>query len=198
MINNGKNLKSELFNSSVNAMIINYIKQIVCAYYEIDNEVYASKSRDLDTLRAKHTAVYMIKKNTKLKIKEIGNIFGYDHATVIHVEKKYNNYMGYDRNFKKDIDELQSIIENKRLEIHNKIDPNDDQSYYYIDMDNFKSVKLSGNRAIIFVNFDDTDMENTQVKDVETDIFLYNKAKKYESHEKKGMFVLERKKLSNG
>lgn len=182
---------------SVNTLIINYIKQLICAYYELDSNVYSSRRRDTDTLKAKHTAMYMVKKNTKLKLTEIGNIFGYDHATVIHVEKKFNNYIEYDRNFKKDMDEIQSIIENKRLEISNKFDLSDEKTYYYIHMDDFKSVKLSGNKAIIFVNFDDYDMNNLEVKDKERDMFIYNRAIKYQSHTKKGMFILEKRNKSD-
>ncbi len=64
-----------------------------------------SKKRTDNIAKARHVAVYLIKKNTELTLKEIGGIFGRDHATVMasidKVEINIQTVNGYEKMLKR-------------------------------------------------------------------------------------------------
>ena len=63
--------------------LIEKILSTVSKYYSIPVEDIKSKKRTDSVANARHTAIYIIRKLTNLSLKEIGNVFGRDHATVM-------------------------------------------------------------------------------------------------------------------
>jgi len=64
-----------------------------------------SKKRTDNIAKARHVAIYLIKQHTELTLKEIGGIFGRDHATVMASIDKVSINMktvnGYEREIKR-------------------------------------------------------------------------------------------------
>jgi hypothetical protein len=178
------------FVKNTNNRTVDYIKALVCAYYEIDGSIYTSKKRNIESIKGRHMAIYMVKKNTNLPLVQIGNLFNCDHSTVVHIEKKFTNYIEYDRDFKNEISEIQSIIDNKKIELSTNIDLNKD--YYYIPLNDFKSIKIKENKAIILVNFNEKDMRYLKILDIRGEQVLYNHETKVIEHNNKKMCVLEK------
>ncbi len=68
---------------------IDYITQIVCEYFEVDENKVREKNRKKEVVLARQVAMFLSKKLTKSSLKTIGLHFGgRDHSTVIHA---YNN-----------------------------------------------------------------------------------------------------------
>jgi hypothetical protein len=178
------------FVKNTNNKTVDYIKSLISAYYEVDISIFNSKKRNIESVKPRHMAIYMVKKNTNLPLVQIGNIFNCDHSTVVHVEKKFTNYIEFDKDFKNEINEIQSIIDNKKIELNTNIDLNKD--YYYIPLNDFKSIKIKENKAIILVNFNEKDLRYLKIIDIRGEEVLYNHGKKVIEHNNKKMCVLEK------
>lgn len=85
--------------------MIERILTAVGKHYGISVEDMKSKKRTDSIAKARHVAIYLIKKNTELTLKEIGGVFGRDHATVMasidKVEINIKTVNGYEREIKK-------------------------------------------------------------------------------------------------
>ena len=71
--------------------------------------------------------------------------------------KKIEGYATYDRLTKHELKEINEVIKLKGLSKSNRIDF---EKYYYINMNNFKSVREAPERAIIFIGYDDAEIIN--------------------------------------
>ena len=69
-------------NIPTDALIEN-ILTVVSKYYSVPIEDMKSKKKTDSVANARHVAIYLIRTLTSLSLKEIGNIFGRDHTTVI-------------------------------------------------------------------------------------------------------------------
>ncbi len=85
--------------------MIERILTAVSKHYGIPVEDMKSKKRTENIANARHVAIYLIKQNTELTLKEIGGIFGRDHATVMasidKVDINIKTVNGYERDVKK-------------------------------------------------------------------------------------------------
>ena len=63
--------------------LVNRIIDEVSSYYGISPEDIKSKKRNENIAGARHAAIYLVRKMTELSPKDIGNIFGRNHATVL-------------------------------------------------------------------------------------------------------------------
>lgn len=178
------------FVKNTNNKTIDYIKSLISAYYEVDSSIFNSKKRNIQSIIPKHMAIYMARKNTNLALVQIGNIFNCDHSTVVYIEKKFSGHIEFDKDFKNEVNEIQSIIDNKKIELSTNIDLNKD--YYYIPLNDFKSIKVRNNKAIIFVNFNEKDMRYLKIIDIRGEEVLYNHETKVIEHNNKKMCVLEK------
>jgi len=67
----------------------NHLLNAVSAYFAISTEALAGKSRARPVAEARHTAMYLLREDAQLGLKEIGFLLGKrDHSTVIHGVKK--------------------------------------------------------------------------------------------------------------
>ena len=64
-------------------VMVEKILSVVTKHYGISIEDIKSKKRTENISNARHTAIYIIRNITGLSLKEIGNVFGRDHATVL-------------------------------------------------------------------------------------------------------------------
>ena len=63
--------------------MVEKILSVITKHYGISIDDIKSKKRTENISNARHTAIYIIRNTTSLSLKEIGNIFGRDHATVL-------------------------------------------------------------------------------------------------------------------
>lgn len=84
----------------------------ICIYYEMDiSEFYNSyHSRIRKYVKIRQIASYFFKLYTDLSLHDIGYAFNKDHATVLNSIKKVKNYIDTDKQFKRQIEELNDII----------------------------------------------------------------------------------------
>ena len=64
-------------------VMVEKILSVVTKHFGISTEDIKSKKRTENISNARHTAIYIIRNMTSLSLKEIGAVFGRDHATVL-------------------------------------------------------------------------------------------------------------------
>ena len=76
--------------------ILNTVADITC----ISIEEMKSQKRQAKLVEARQIAIYLIKKHSKLTLKEIGKMFGNrDHTTVIYAIRTIDGLMEVDKKF---------------------------------------------------------------------------------------------------
>ncbi|MEN8194774.1 MAG: chromosomal replication initiator protein DnaA, partial [Bacteroidota bacterium] len=76
---------------------IDYITQIVCDYFEVDENKLREKNRKKEVVLARQIAMFLSKKLTKSSLKTIGLHFGgRDHSTVIHAYNSVDQLLADD------------------------------------------------------------------------------------------------------
>lgn len=87
------------------------IVELVCQYYDIDEQSLNSSKRTRDLAQARQVAMYLAKQHTKLPLAAIGAaIGGRNHATVLHSFKQVTNMLETDKLFRSQIEELEKAI----------------------------------------------------------------------------------------
>ena len=85
--------------------------EVVCGHFNLDREQLNSTKRTRDIALARQAAMYLCKKYTKMPLSAIGKaIGGKNHATVLHACKTIGNLMETDREFRHQMEELESRI----------------------------------------------------------------------------------------
>ena len=179
--------KKMLSNSRVikEDRIIEYIIIIVGKFYKVSNIYTQIKSRKREYVLARQIAMYLISKYSTATLEKIGYQFnGKDHATVLHAKKVVNNLIDTDRNIKAQIKDLDNIIKLNSRAISDNIDIN--EHFYYIDFNDYTSIKISNNKGMILSGFSDQEIKKIKelflLKDIET-----------KDHENTGLYILEEK-----
>lgn len=172
---------------------VEFIKDIVASFYNISpREAFNTKSRKSEVILVKHVAIYFIKKFVNLSAMNIGAHFDYDHATIIHALKKINNYLEWDKDFQNELNEISCLIEHKKIEIEGKIDLEND--YYYISLNNVRSAKLGGQKAVIFTSgFTAEDLRHIKMIDTRTGKEIMSEGFEFRTHKDKKLYILEKK-----
>lgn len=169
-------------NTSYDSMLMDFIKEVVSNYYKVDFDKFMSTNRRREYVKARQVCMYLISKNSKISQKTIGKAFYKDHATVIHSKKTISNYLDWDEELRREIDDLQKVITYKARAIVNNFSLEKD--FYYIDMNDFTSVKPNKNQAIILVGYSD--------KETEEFIKHNHILTQPRNHTRKGMYILEK------
>ncbi len=90
---------------------INYIKQTVSDYFDMDLETLQSKTRKRHIVQARQIAMFFAKKYTQVSLASIGSQIGKrDHATVLHACKTVDNLVETDKQFKKYVEEINARL----------------------------------------------------------------------------------------
>lgn len=91
---------------------IDYITQIVCEYFEVDENKLREKNRKKEIVLARQIAMFLSKKLTKSSLKTIGLHFGgRDHSTVIHAYNSVDQMVSDDNSTKDIVDSIRNKIE---------------------------------------------------------------------------------------
>lgn len=91
---------------------IDYITQIVCEYFEVDENKLREKNRKKEIVLARQIAMFLSKKLTKSSLKTIGLHFGgRDHSTVIHAYNSVDQMVSDDNSAKDIVDSIRNKIE---------------------------------------------------------------------------------------
>lgn len=166
---------------------INFIKDVVSAYYNLDKENFNKNSRKLDVVKLKHIAIYIAKKNIKISTISLGNKFGFNHSTVIYVIKKFNGYLEWDADFRKEIIDIENIL---KFEFANKL--NNNKEYYYIPLNDFVSIKQENNKAIILKGFTEEEIKSLQFIDNRNGNKFFKSENIIKQHKNKNLYILEK------
>ncbi|MBQ8553888.1 MAG: chromosomal replication initiator protein DnaA [Alistipes sp.] len=90
---------------------IGRITEIVCKYFDIDEQSFSSSKRTREVAQARQIAMYLAKQHTKLPLAAIGSaIGGRNHATVLHSCKNVTNLIETDKVVKNQIEEIEKLI----------------------------------------------------------------------------------------
>ena len=90
---------------------IGRITEIVCKYFDIDEQSFNSSKRTREVAQARQIAMYLAKQHTKLPLAAIGSaIGGRNHATVLHSCKNVTNLIETDKVVKNQIEEIEKLI----------------------------------------------------------------------------------------
>ena len=90
---------------------VNRITEIVCQYFDIDEQSFNSSKRTREVAQARQIAMYLAKQHTKLPLTAIGSaIGGRNHATVLHSCKNVTNLIETDKVFRNQIEEIEKLI----------------------------------------------------------------------------------------
>ncbi len=86
----------------------------ICSFYNIKETLIKGPKRDQYLVKARHIAMYMLKKDLSLSHVEIGNILGgRDHTTIMHGVLKIEKML-LDKSFSEEIMGIKSLLKNKK------------------------------------------------------------------------------------
>lgn len=164
-----------MYDNIVDNEVVEYIKKIVALYLNVSEDTYKLKTRKHEILKVKQYACYFAKRHTGLANQKLANIFNFkNHSSIISLVKKIEGYALYDKTAKRELNEIENIIRLKGLSKNNKV--NFDK-YYYINMNDFKSVRDNPERAIVFIGY--TDDEIIELLKAETSIREHRNTQKF-------------------
>ena len=90
---------------------IDYIKRVVCSYYNLSEEQLLAKTRKREIVQARYLSMYFAKMFTKCSLTGTGTQIGKkDHATVLYACKTVNNLMATDKQFRMQAEEIEKKI----------------------------------------------------------------------------------------
>ena len=92
----------------------NKIIRVVCDYLCISPDEIKKRCRKADVTYARHFCIYLIRKNTGITLKQIGNFFyeNMDHTTVIHGSDAIKDQLElpFDNKYKADMSEILKLL----------------------------------------------------------------------------------------
>jgi chromosomal replication initiator protein len=110
-ISNSEELLSDILTMNQKKISIDYIKEKVCSYFNLNLSHMTSSRRSINIARPRQIAMYLCKLLTTFSYPEIGKNFGgKDHTTVMHAVKKIEALLIVDQNLKKQIFDIKKSI----------------------------------------------------------------------------------------
>ena len=100
--------------AEVKPITVDFIIEKVCEHYKVDASVIHTKTRKREVVQVRQVAMYLAKKHTDTSSSKIGKLIGNkDHATVLHACKIVKDQVEVDKQFKAEIEEIESILHQK-------------------------------------------------------------------------------------
>lgn len=161
--------------------VIDFIKSVVCNFYHESEEVYDIKTRRTEMVRIRHTAIYLCSINLKIGPSELSRHFNCNHSSVVHTLKKIRGYIEFDREFKKEIKEIQHIVTHRGKMVGGTM--NLDADYYYINLNDTTTLRLPDGGAIAFSEVSKEQIEVIRV--------ILNATELPIKHENTGLYILK-------
>jgi hypothetical protein len=181
----------QLFTDSeqvIQNKLMDFILKVVQNYYDVNEDYYKRKTRKYEILFPRQVAMYLIRQNTKLSLNSIGEKFGNkNHATIINGVKRIKGYVDVDKQIRMEVKDIQQTITLKSSSAIEGYNLN--EVFYYIDLNDFDSLRIGENKSILLAGFSEQELE--QLKSVFVGIEEFRK------HNNTGMYILE-KRQENG
>ena len=90
---------------------IESIINTVCDYYDVDIDAIQTKSRKHEVVQVRQISMYLAKKHLDFSTSKIGAYIGKrDHATVLHACNMVKDQLQVDKNFRKDMENIESSL----------------------------------------------------------------------------------------
>jgi chromosomal replication initiator protein len=106
-----RDMIDKFVRSSAKEISIDYIKNIVCDYFQITVDEINSRTRKREIVQARQLAMYFSKKHTKFSLANIGMQCGNkDHATVLHAYRTVSDLLDTDKQFKVYVEDIEKKI----------------------------------------------------------------------------------------
>jgi len=106
-----RDMIDKFVKNSAKEISIDYIKNVVCDYFQITVDEINSRTRKREIVQARQLAMYFSKKHTKFSLANIGIQCGNkDHATVLHAYRTVTDLLDTDKQFKVYVEELEKKI----------------------------------------------------------------------------------------
>jgi chromosomal replication initiator protein len=87
------------------------INKAVCEKYQISYDQFLSKSKKREIAQSRQVAHYVIRKNTKLTLKKIGELAGgIAHDNVLYSIRTIEKLMSVDKQLFNDVNELSELF----------------------------------------------------------------------------------------
>ena len=88
-----------------------HIISIVTDFLEVNKDRLTLKTRRRTIVEARQIAMYLIKKNSRLSLKHIGELFGSrDHTTVLHSINTVKNLCFSDEQYKQRLLQIENLL----------------------------------------------------------------------------------------
>lgn len=102
---------NKLVRSTTKEITVDFIQKIVCEYFDISVDLLQAKTRKREIVQARQIAMFFAKQMTQASLATIGAQIGKkDHATVLHACKTIKNLKDTNKDFKKNIEEIEQKI----------------------------------------------------------------------------------------
>jgi len=89
----------------------NLLLQAVSCYYGVPLQALAGKSRARPIAEARHTAMYLLREDAQLALKQVGLLLGHrDHSTVIHGVQKVSRALSTDPRLGSQLSEIRNSL----------------------------------------------------------------------------------------
>jgi chromosomal replication initiator protein len=106
-----KQMVDKYVKNTAREVTIEYIQKIVCDHFDLPMELLKSKTRKREVVQARQISMFFSKKMTKNSLANIGaHCGGKDHATVLHACRTVVNLSETDKQFRRDLDELEKKL----------------------------------------------------------------------------------------
>lgn len=155
----------------------------VSNYFSLPNDFVTNTTRKREYVYARQICMTIIHKNTSLTLKKIGEYFKKDHATVLHSSKTIQDLCFTSKNIKSEFNDLEKLIIFRMNILTEK--KSEGKNFYYINFDNYTSIRFNDNKGIILTGFSENEIESLITK-LQEDSFDKRK------HEKTGHYILEK------
>lgn len=107
-------IKEEINNSISYLTPDNVIKEIR-SYFLLPVNYHINNTRKREFVYARQLGMHILINNSNLSLKQIGNNYNKDHATVLHAKKTINNLLEMDRNTINDYSNLMNLLISKYI-----------------------------------------------------------------------------------
>lgn len=164
-----------------NRQLIEYVKEIVCNFYGVEKAFVIKKTRMREIVKARQVSMYLLRKNTLISLAQIAETFNQSHCSVIYGTRQVENFLFYDKETKRHIEELKVLIDIKIKQLTNE--DKIDKGFYYADLSDFVSCKM-GDKMIILSGY--TELELFEFRTVN------NLTEEFKPHKNTGMYILEK------
>jgi hypothetical protein len=163
--------------------VIQLIKAITCNYYNSDLSIFDTKSRTVESVKTRHTAIYFCYYNLDIGPVELSKIFNCNYASIIHAIKKINEYIRFNKEYKNEIQEIQYILAHKGKMVDGVM--NIDEDYYYINLSDVTTLRLKDGASVSFVGVGKESIEFLRTKYFKVDELP-------REHTKTGLYILKK------